>query len=170
MKIHLEKYNPNWSLQFQAEKKQLEIVLAEIQCEIEHIGSTAVVGMAAKPFIDIMIGLQDIQEAAVLVDALVAQGYHYVPAYESSMPERRFFFKDAKTGMAHNIHAVALGSAFWKRHLAFRDYLRQYPIVAAEYQALKMQLAEREWQDGNEYAQAKNEFIRRIEEKAKQEF
>jgi GrpB-like predicted nucleotidyltransferase (UPF0157 family) len=166
MKIHLEEYDPQWKVMFLSEKQHLEAVLAEIPCEIAHIGSTSVEGLAAKPIIDILIGMKDFEQAGLLVDALVANDYHYVPAYETMFPERRFFFKEGLDGKSHNVHAVELDSHFWSRHLAFRDYLRANPSVAAEYEALKRELAKREWNDGNEYAQAKGAFIRRIEAEA----
>jgi GrpB-like predicted nucleotidyltransferase (UPF0157 family) len=83
------------------------------------------------------------------------------------MPFRRFFIKEQDGTRTHQIHMVGIGSEFWERHLLFRDYLRRNPGVAAKYAALKKKLAEREWGDVNEYADAKTEFIRKIENEAR---
>ena len=132
---------------------------------MEHIGSTAVAGLAAKPVIDILIGLADFGRANALVPSIESLGYEYVSQYETEMPERRFFRKE-RGGVSNPHHMptlVANGGEFWQRHLAFRDFLRAHPATADEYAALKRTLAERDWTDTNEYADAKTEFIRRIE-------
>jgi GrpB-like predicted nucleotidyltransferase (UPF0157 family) len=166
MRIHLEAYDPRWQLEFRSEKRRLEAILAGVTCEIEHIGSTSVEDLVAKPIIDILVGLKDGHPLDGIVRNMISAGYFYEPTYEDTLPERRFFFKAGSNGTSHNVHAVAFGSPFWVRHLAFRDYLRKNPGVAAEYAALKRDLATREWKDGNEYAQAKNAFIRKVEAQA----
>jgi GrpB-like predicted nucleotidyltransferase (UPF0157 family) len=167
MKIVLAAHDPEWKFRFEAERQHIAQALVPMVCTIEHIGSTAVEGLMAKPIIDIMIGLEDFGEADLILAPLAARGYIYVSEYESMFPDRRFLYAKDLRGLSFNIHAVAYVGEFWLRHLAFRDYLRQHPSVAKEYQALKLQLAQREWRDGNEYAAAKGEFIRSIEAKAK---
>ncbi len=154
---------------FEEEKQLLQAVLGEGSVEVEHIGSTAVNGLAAKPIIDIMIGLPDFSVADKLVPRIEALGYEYIKKYEDEMPFRRFFVKNRKGIRTHHIHMVEINSEFWGRHLLFRDYLRQNPEIMNEYAALKKQLAEREWVDVNEYADAKTEFIRGIENEAKEQ-
>jgi GrpB-like predicted nucleotidyltransferase (UPF0157 family) len=85
------------------------------------------------------------------------------------MPDRRLFTKHQGDTNTHHIHMVGRGSEFWERHLLFRNFLRENPDVANRYAALKKELAQREWQDGNEYAGAKTEFIRNIEAQARQQ-
>lgn len=153
---------------FEEERQQLQAVLGEISARIEHIGSTAVEGLAAKPIIDIMIGLRNFSIANELVPRIEALGYEYIKKYEDEMPFRRYFVKNANGRRTHQIHMVEIGSEFWERHLLFRDYMRQNPAAADEYAALKKHLAEREWEDVNEYADAKTEFIKSIESKAQQ--
>jgi GrpB-like predicted nucleotidyltransferase (UPF0157 family) len=82
------------------------------------------------------------------------------------MPFRRYFRKDNEGVRTHQIHMVALNSEFWHRHLAFREYLKAHPNIAAEYATLKRKLAEQDWQDVNDYADAKTEFIQSIEVQA----
>ncbi len=152
---------------FEDEKRVLRNALSEVSARIEHIGSTAVPGLAAKPIIDIMIGLDDFSIADELVPKIEALGYDYIKKYESVMPFRRFFVKETGRVRTHQIHMVCVTSEFWERHILFRDYLRRNPETAAEYAAMKKELAEREWIDVNEYADAKTEFIRDIENRAR---
>ena len=166
MKIFLAAYDPDWPRQFAAEREALRGV-AGAAAEIEHIGSTSVPGLAAKPIIDILIGAEDLGQTDCLVPALAGVGYGYVPEYEDELPERRYFEKFRDGRCTHHVHMVVTGSDFWVRHLAFRDFLRAHPEVRADYEALKRRLSERDWRDGNEYADAKTEFIRAVEARAR---
>ncbi|MDP4173425.1 MAG: GrpB family protein [Bacteroidota bacterium] len=163
MKIVLYEYSEEWISLFKKEKHLLQEALGSKTSIIEHIGSTSVKGLAAKPIIDIMIGLFDFSEADSLIVEIKALGYEYIPEYEDVMPYRRFFKKIMDGKVTHHIHMVSEGSEFWRRHLLFRDYLRMNSDIANQYAALKKDLAKREWNDTNEYAEAKSEFIRKIE-------
>lgn len=168
MKVTVVEYRPQWPGMFEEEKLELlRAFSGEVSAQVEHIGSTAVKGLAAKPIIDIMIGLPDFSVADQFVTRIEALGYEYIKKYEVEMPFRRFFVKNLQGIRTHQIHMVEIGGEFWARHLLFRDYLRQNPEAAQRYSALKKQLAEREWEDVNEYADAKTEFIRSVENKAK---
>jgi len=152
---------------FEEEKQSLQTVLGEVSAQVEHIGSTAVEGLAAKPIIDIMIGLPDFPIADAFVPRIETLDYEYINKYEDEMPFRRYFVKNSNGIRTHQIHMVEIGSEFWARHLLFRDYLRRNPDTANDYAALKKQLAAHEWEDVNEYADAKTEFIKNVENKAK---
>ena len=152
---------------FEDERPVIEAALGGAPARIEHVGSTSVVGLAAKPVIDLMVGLEDFSLADGLVPKIEALGYEYVQKYEAVMPFRRFFIKDREGIRTHQIHMVGIGTEFWGRMLLFRDYLRDNPGAAAEYAALKKELAQREWADTNEYADANTEFIRGIEREAR---
>jgi GrpB-like predicted nucleotidyltransferase (UPF0157 family) len=167
MKVTVVEYRPAWREMFEEERRRLEDVLGEPAAKIAHIGSTSVRGLAAKPVIDILIGLPDFALADSFVPKITALGYEYISKYEDEMPFRRFFAKNLGDVRTHQIHMVETGGDFWTRHLAFRDYLRQNPATAAEYAALKKRLAAREWTDVNAYADAKTEFIKDIETKAR---
>ena len=169
MKITIVEYRSEWRKMFEDEKRTLHRALREVSPQIEHIGSTAVAGLAAKPIIDIMVGLEDFSIADNVVPKIEALAYEYIQKYETVMPFRRFFIKEQEGIRTHHIHMVGIGSEFWERHILFRDYLRQNHEVAAEYASLKKELAEREWIDGNEYADAKTEFIRAIENEARRQ-
>lgn len=166
MKIALTEYCENWSQLFHIERELLGRALGANAQAIEHIGSTSVKELAAKPIIDIMVGLSDFALADSVVPKIVALGYDYVAKYNTIMPYRRFFVRETEQVRTHQIHMVEFHSEFWNRHLLFRDYLRENPEVRNEYMALKKQLAERDWKDVNEYADAKTEFIRKAEKEA----
>jgi GrpB-like predicted nucleotidyltransferase (UPF0157 family) len=107
-----------------------------------------------------MLGAPDLALVEARIPALAEEGYRYVPEFEKSVPERRYFTKlDRPPGRFH-LHAVALGSPFWARHLAFRDALRTDESLARKYWRLKQHLAARHRDDRVAYAEAKGEFIR----------
>lgn len=169
MKVSVVEYRPQWREMFEEEKQLLQAILGEVSAKVEHIGSTSVNGLAAKPIIDIMIGLPDFSVADDFVPRIETLGYEYIKKYEDEMPFRRYFVKNLNETRTHQIHMVEIKSEFWWRHLLFRDYLRQNPELANEYAALKKQLAKRAWVDVNEYADAKTEFITGIKNKAKEQ-
>jgi GrpB-like predicted nucleotidyltransferase (UPF0157 family) len=120
----------------------------------------------AKPIIDIMIGLDDFLIANQLISKITQLGYEHIDQYETIMPYRKFFIKTELEVRTNHIHMVQKKSDFFIRHLAFRDYLIKNSDVRNSYQQLKRDLSLKEWKDGNEYANAKTEFIRSIEKKA----
>ena len=166
MKIVLEKYNAGWKNLFQKEKELLGAVFKNSSAYIEHIGSTSVEDLSAKPIIDILIGIPDFTLAISFIPSIEKLNYEYVSQYEDMMPYRRFFTKDKHETRTHHIHLVQHNSDFWKRHIFFRDYLRNYPETRNEYSLLKKKLSEQEWQNRNEYSDAKTAFIRKIEKRA----
>ncbi len=169
MHIVLVPYDPSWPLNFLEERERLRTVLPD-NTDIEHIGSTSVPGLIAKPVIDILIGLDDFSHADGRVPGIVSLGYRYIPDYEDEMPYRRFFTRDTEGERSHHIHMVQRGGEFWERHLLFRDYLREHSPAAREYAHLKAGLAARDWKDMNEYAMAKTDFIRTMEARARKHF
>lgn len=147
---------------------------------IEHIGSTAVNGVAAKPVVDIMIGFESMDELDAMVPSINNAGYHYISDYEKYIPERRFFIrpknKDQSAFVNWNpdygaqdhlfhIHAAVHQSSFWLRHIAFREVLRKDGALREAYSVLKCKLAENVSTDKNTYAQGKFEFIQTIGKK-----
>ena len=161
MKIKLSNYNTKWSKYFLLLKTQLEQKISDKEVQIEHIGSTAVKNLKAKPIIDILIGISN-KNLNKYISDIVELGFIYIKKYEDESPNRRFFYKKDKT--AH-IHLVNKSSLWFKRHIAFRDELKNNIATKKEYEKLKENLSKKEWKDGNEYADAKTNFIRRIEKK-----
>ena len=164
MKIELSEYDPSWPNIFLKEKKLLENVLPANSL-IEHMGSTSIKGLCAKPIIDILCGIEDFLIADNFINEIVALHYEYVESYNAIIPERRYFKKSAENNF--HIHLVQTGGQFWERHLLFRDFLRNNELAKDEYASFKRQLSKKDWKDGNEYADAKTEFIKAIEERAK---
>jgi GrpB-like predicted nucleotidyltransferase (UPF0157 family) len=136
-------YDPEWPLRFERERTLLASVFAGTGALIEHVGSTAVPGLGAKPIIDIMVGVSRLSDAERRIPALEAQDYEYVPAYEAQLPERRYFRKPSVGPRGYHLHCVVTDSEFWVHHLAFRDYLRAHPESAAAYFEPKRRLAAR---------------------------
>ncbi|MBI5838850.1 MAG: GrpB family protein [Chloroflexi bacterium] len=166
-RINIVDYNPEWPELFKIEKKKLLTAIGDYVAAIEHIGSTAVPGLAAKPVIDILIGVRTLTEAdRYCIEPITGLGYEYVKAFEKDTPYRRYFRKDSRDGdRTHQIHLVEHGRDWWKRHLAFRDYLRVHVDAREAYERLKRDLATREFETVSDYANAKSEFIKAIEAK-----
>lgn len=160
MHIHIVAYDPTWPRRFDEERQVLAAIFASSDAVIEHVGSTAVPGLGAKPVIDVMIGVPALDEVERRIPALEASGYEYVRQYEQQLPDRRYFRKPRLGSRAFHVHCVLTGSGFWARHLAFRDYLRAHPESAAVYDALKRDLASRVSKE--EYTDAKSPFIEGI--------
>lgn len=190
MKIIIEPYNPDWPAIFDRIKADLLQHIDFVQPRIDHIGSTSVPGLSAKPIIDILIGLADDQDLDKVTQPMMAAKYIYYEVYNPYMPYRRFFVKHRMTPLhlsfpihirneteipnpeaehhhrLTHIHVIPVNSEHWLRHIAFRDYLCTFPEVLQAYQLLKKSLSAFNWFDGNEYNEAKNDFIKREEQKA----
>ena len=160
--VVLSAYSPLWPAIFDFERARLQAILGPDAAVIEHIGSTAVPGMGAKPIIDVMVGVADLAMVERCLPALAEDGYRYVPQFEKSMPQRRYFVKtNGQPGHFH-VQAVKLDSAFWKSHLAFRDALRADARLAGDYWKLKQRLAARFPNDREAYTDGKSAFIREV--------
>jgi GrpB-like predicted nucleotidyltransferase (UPF0157 family) len=161
-------YDPRWPKMFDGEKTLILKALGNKAVSIEHIGSTAVPGLGAKPIIDIMVGVRLLSDARRCIRPLERIDYEYVPEYEASIPDRRYFRKGPNEPNKHyHLHMVEYDSEFWKRQLFFRDYLRTHPKAASEYFKLKKQLAVKYHLDREGYTEAKTSFITSIVSKAK---
>ena len=142
--VILVPYEEAWPSLFEEERVRIEGAIGPWVEEIEHIGSTAVPGLAAKPVIDIMVGVRSLEDSSALVGRLEAIGYEYVPEFEQQMPFRRYFRKLAGGRRTHQIHLVERSNAeWWDRHVFFRDHLRANPEIAGEYARLKYDLSGR---------------------------
>ncbi len=166
--ITIADYDPTWPDLFAAEKARLMAIIGDHVADIQHIGSTSVPGLGAKPVIDIMIGVRSLSDADhYCIAPIVDLGYAYIMKYEVETPFRRFFCKDNSQGVrTHNIHLVEIGSDWWERHLVFRDYLRTHLEVSEAYERLKRELAAQPFETTNDYAEAKTEFITAVEAEA----
>lgn len=168
-------YDPGWPEQFLHEKTHLLSCLpADLVGRIEHFGSTAIPGMAAKPIIDILVEVSDLEATkASIVPVLESQGYEYFwrPTHgEDGEPFYAWFIKRGPNGVrTHHIHMVeAQFAEHWDR-LFFRDYLARHMDVAREYEAMKYRLAAAFPNDRIAYTRGKAEFINRVTAQAKRD-
>lgn len=158
--VRIAPYDPKWPELFEHERAALAVALSPwLVGPIEHIGSTAVPGLAAKPVIDIMAAVRDLDSSRPAIEALTKVGYCYWPYREDVM---HWFCKPSDALRTHHLHLVPLRSQLWLDRLAFRDYLRSNPTIAAEYATLKRELARQyEW-DRETYTDAKLPFVERV--------
>jgi GrpB-like predicted nucleotidyltransferase (UPF0157 family) len=167
-------YDPQWPEFFRREKEHLLRCLPnELIRRIEHFGSTAVPGLAAKPIVDILVEVTDLQATRTeITPCLMSQGYDYFwrPTHgDDGPPWYAWFIKRDSTSSTrtHHIHMVEHDfTDHWDR-LLFRDYLIEHPQIANEYQTLKTRLASRYPNDRVAYTQRKTEFINRVTREAK---
>jgi len=166
--INIVEYDPQWQTLFAQEAERIWHALGNnLVVEVEHIGSTAVPGMAAKPVIDIMVGVYSLIDAKSTVPILESLGYVYWR--ENPHPGRMFFVKGMPPygkQRTHHVHIVEVKSEFWERKL-FCDYLRRHPEEAKRYEALKRDLAASFRSDREAYTNGKNEYIRAVMSKAR---
>lgn len=158
--IHVVPYDPSWPALFAVERAALARVLAPwLRGPIEHIGSTAVPGLVAKPVIDIMAAVESLEASRPALAAVVALGYVHIPYRPEIM---HWLCKPSDDVRTHHLHLVPHGSALWHERLTFRDRLRADADLAAEYAALKLALAARHEHDREAYTDAKEPFVRRV--------
>lgn len=172
--VAIAPYDPHWPELFRREKDHLLSCLpSDLIARIEHFGSTAVPGLAAKPIVDLLVEVTDLEATTHrIAPILESQGYEYFwrPTHgEDGPPFYAWFIKrdQATRARTHHIHMVEPQFVeHWDR-LFFRDYLIEHPDVANEYQALKFHLAATYPNDRIAYTNGKSEFIRRVTERAK---
>jgi GrpB-like predicted nucleotidyltransferase (UPF0157 family) len=154
-------YDPDWPYRFDAERALLEEALAPWLAEgIHHVGSTAVPGLAAKPVIDMIAGVRDLEAARAAFEPLRTLGYRN----RSHRPEAHCFHKPGGSEWweaTHHLHLTEPGSDIWGERLAFRDALRADPALAVEYQEWKVKHA-RGAGDDSPYAGDKRAFVARV--------
>lgn len=165
--VEVVDYDPSWPRSYAEERDRIAAALGDSVTAIEHVGGTAVPGLPAKPVVDIMVGVADIERAGQAVAGLINLGYQYVPELESELPERRYFRRGSPE--SHHIHMVGVDSDFWEEHLLFRDYLRTHPQAAEEYGKLKRGLAGRFRLDRAAYRAGKLPFIDTVVAAARRE-
>jgi len=162
-------YDDAWPSLFETEAAAIRATLGKLALRVEHVGSTSVPKLAAKPVIDIQVSVAALDPLATHSVPLAHIGYTHIPlgTFDLVYP---FFQKPADWPSTHHVHLCVVGSELERRHLAFRDYLRRYPMVAREYVDLKRRLAAAH--DGatlesrERYSLAKTEFVSAILERA----
>jgi GrpB-like predicted nucleotidyltransferase (UPF0157 family) len=152
-------YHNEWPHIYEQDARQIREALGGHILDIQHIGSTSIPGMIAKPILDIGIAVKSFELATVCITPLEKLGYEY--RGEHGMPRRHYFVRG--NPRTHHIHMLEVTSEDWARHLRFRDRLRDDPVLAEEYANLKRDLSRKYHDNRQAYQDAKSSFIRRVE-------
>jgi GrpB-like predicted nucleotidyltransferase (UPF0157 family) len=164
LRLAVVPYDPGWPGAFEAEAGRLRTALGTMALRIDHHGSTSVAGLSAKPIIDVQVSVAALQPIAAYGVRLEAIGYVHVPDPDDSFCP--FFHRPQKWPHSHHVHVVERGGLEERRTLAFRDYLRDHPDAARDYDRLKRDLARQFMASDREsleaYARAKTDFVERV--------
>lgn len=166
--VELQEYTDEWHKLYKIEEETLRNLIREYFIDIQHIGSTSVEGLKAKPIIDIIIGVKNFNDLEIIIEKL--QQGRYIHRPNASTKERILFVKGSEEERTHHIHIVQWMGKEWNNNILFRDYLRKYSEVAKEYSDLKDKLAEQFKEDRSSYTSGKEQFIQGVIERAKREF
>ncbi len=166
--LEIVPYDLKWPAMFLAERGRIAAVLGGLALRIDHNGSTAVPGLAAKPIINIQVSVRSLHPIDTYAAGLHQLGYIHRPDADDAFCP--FFHKPRVWPHIYHVHVVESGGAEERRTLAFRDYLREHPHVARQYEDLKRKLAKNHGRDTfverEAYAEAKTEFVISITERA----
>lgn len=163
--VSLHPYNPAWADKFEREAGLLTEALEPwITGGVHHVGSTAIPGLAAKPIIDIMIGVAGLDASRPCIDLLAELDYCYAPHRTDVM---HWFCKPSPARRTHHLHLVPTGTERFNDVLAFRNYLRTHPDALRQYEYLKQQLAARHAHDRNAYTEGKSALVASLTESAR---
>ncbi len=158
-------HDVRWKEQFASESPLVARCLGEDVNATHHIGSTSIPGIFAKPIIDVLAEVADVEKVDSCNDAMELAGYEAMGEY--GIPGRRYFRKDDAHGVrTHHVHVFQSGNAEVARHLGFRDFMLAHPEIAQEYSDLKRALALAHPEDSDAYQDGKEAFIKRVDEKA----
>lgn len=162
--VEVVPYDPDWTRAFQAEADKLGRILGQQVAAIHHIGSTSIPHLSAKPIVDLLVVVHDIEKVDAFNEEMRQLGY--LPKGENGIPGRRYFIKGDEIHRTHHIHIFQAGHPDIARHLNFRDYLIAHPDDAQAYGRLKQELACRFPTDIDSYIAGKDEFLKEIDRKA----
>lgn len=164
VRVALQPYDPHWPARFEHVRSRIAAALGADAVSIDHVGSTSVPGLDAKPILDILVARAPSAARARWVATLAPLGYTHAREDSTDQGEGQWYFRDPANTV--HVHAYDAGTRAHRRHLAFRDALRRDAGLRAEYVALKRELAAREWGAVQDYADAKTAFIRNVEREA----
>jgi GrpB-like predicted nucleotidyltransferase (UPF0157 family) len=161
--VEVVEANPAWSLQAQEEIRQLSGLLQGLDMDtFEHIGSTSIPGLPAKPIIDLMGEVKSWDDMHLIAERLNPLGWNYVPPALDGREYRRFWVKVSNGRRAVHLHLMLPGEQRWERQIRFRDVLRARPELVRAYAELKIKLADENKHDREAYTAAKSEFITQV--------
>jgi len=161
-RIQIVEYDPEWPSQYRAEAAIIGAILGGLALRVDHVGSTAVPGLAAKPVIDIQVSVASLQPRGAFDELLALIGYTHIDVGEFDVVYP-FYQRPDDWPTTHHLHLCRAGSAEELHHIVFRDYLRDHPTTAREYEALKRSLVALQsgtsLADRKRYSDAKTPFI-----------
>ena len=155
--VLLAEYDPDWPGEFISESRRVQEVLGEKVVDVHHVGSTAVNNLIAKPIIDLLVEVADLEPIDAMTDSFIGAGYEV--RGESGIPGRRFLTRNEEGQRTHDIHIFQTGHDEIAKMLLFRDRLRENPDIATSYANLKRELAAKFHDDVSRYTQEKTDFI-----------
>ena len=158
--VRLEPHAPAWVELYAKEERQIRNTIGALIEDVQHVGSTAVADLHAKPIIDIAIAVADLTVVQECVDPLVRLGYEYFGDRDNIGDH--FFAKGPDDNRTHYIHMVRADSENWKHYLIFRDVLRQDSEMRQQYDALKRKLAQSHAGDRKSYTELKGIFVENV--------
>jgi GrpB-like predicted nucleotidyltransferase (UPF0157 family) len=156
--VSLSDYTPLWADLYREEEERITAAVGHLIIDLQHIGSTAIPGIKAKPILDMMAGVAQLDKALLCKAPLEALGYDYIS--NAGIANDYVFGKG--TARTHYLHVVEYGGEKWTNHLCFRDRLRNDPELAQAYESLKEQLSRKFSDSRAKYHEAKLEFINRV--------
>jgi GrpB-like predicted nucleotidyltransferase (UPF0157 family) len=162
--VRVVPYDPDWPILFRDEARRIAEAIAPLPIRVEHTGSTAVPGLAAKPVLDILGGYPAGSTVKQYVERIVSCGY--VHRGDQGIAGREFFRRGVPR--AYHLHLAEIDSPFWRDHLAFRNYLRMHADLRDEYSRLKLALAADFPNDRESYIERKSDFVQRVLKAASQ--
>jgi len=169
-RIVVADYDPTWPDLFEEERARVHDALGPMVVEIHHVGSTAVPGLAAKPIIDLLVGVHSLTEArSCCIEPLGRLGYTYLQQYEVWLPGEMLFRKGMPGPWTHHAHVMEPLSPRWEEFILIRDYLRRHPSMASAYADLKKALALVFGADIAGYREAKRPFLGAILARARED-
>lgn len=163
--MKLSPYSQQWKNLYEEETVRIKDIIGDLAIDIQHIGSTAIPGMIAKPIIDIAVMLPSLDKAKDLIKPLANLGYNYD---ESASSSERYFFRKGEPVQYH-LSLTAPNVSFWRRQILFRDYLINHPSIAKEYEELKIKLIEKDPTGREDYLNEKSPFVQKISKLAEKE-
>lgn len=166
--VELENFNENWFKEYEKERNFLEEKLKGIALEIHHVGSTSIKGLMAKPVIDILVVIPDLNNILEIENILA--GYGYSNRGHQGVEDRYFFAKGPEEARTHYIHFVENNSNTYYNLVYFKRYLIDHPEYITKYCDLKNELAEKYASDRSKYTAGKSEFITEVIKLAKEEY
>ncbi|MBE5102392.1 GrpB family protein [Priestia aryabhattai] len=163
--VKLEPYDYNWLILFDKERELLSSQLKGLIINMEHVGSTSIEGLFAKPIIDIAIGVSSLDKVIKIREKVKGIGYLEVPV---SIDGKHVFAKNKENKITHFLHIMIYNQDLWRDQISFRDYLRSFPDAKMEYVKLKEELANKYPNDVVSYTNEKKEFVNNILKRAKE--